>query len=110
MNYLKKIGLGSNFLKKAERTGNNIFKKVGSFVNNLPNVASNVGNTVKHIANEIQKKTAEYAPVASSLAYSLGQPSLGALIGSTAIKLNNFAGNAHNAITNAENSRNLLAQ
>jgi len=62
------------------------------------------------LQTKFKKKTAEYAPVASSLAYSLGQPQLGALIGASAIKLNNFAGNAHNAITNAENSRNLLAQ
>jgi len=56
MNYLKKIGLGSNFFKKAERTGNNMFKKVGNFIDNLPNVASKVGNTIKNVANEIQKK------------------------------------------------------
>ena len=36
MNYLKKVGLGSNFFKKAERTGANIFKKTGDFLNNLP--------------------------------------------------------------------------
>eukprot|EP01038_Epipyxis_sp_PR26KG_P011123 gene11123-14927_t len=54
-----------------------------------------VGNTIKNVANEIQKKTAEYAPVAS---YSLGQPQIGALIGASAMKLNNFANNAHNAM------------
>jgi hypothetical protein len=39
MNYLKKVGLGSNFFKKAERTGANIFKKTGEFLNNLTSVA-----------------------------------------------------------------------
>jgi hypothetical protein len=110
MNYLKKVGLGSNFFKKAERTGANLFKKAGEFVNNLPSVANQVGNTVKNVANEIQKKTAQYAPIASSIAYSLGQPQLGALIGSTALKLNNFANNAHNVVNNAHNASNLLAQ
>jgi restriction endonuclease S subunit len=107
MNYLKKVGLGSNFFKKAERTGNNIFKKVGSFVDNLPNVANQVGSTVKNIANEIQKKTAQYAPALSSLAYATGNPLLGASIGATAMKLNNFANNATNAVNNAQN---LLSQ
>ena len=110
MNYLKKIGIGSNFFKKAERTGSSLFKKAGEFVNNIPSVANQVGSTVKNIANEIQKKTAQYAPIASSLAYSLGQPQLGALIGSTALKLNDFASHAHNAVTNAQNAQNLLAQ
>jgi len=111
MNYLKKVGLGSNFFKKAERTGANIFKKTGEFVNNLPSVASQVGSTVRNIANEVQKKTAQYAPVASSIAYSLGQPALGALIGSTAMKINNYANQANNAVNNAQNaSRNVLEQ
>jgi hypothetical protein len=104
MNYLKKVGLGSNFFKKAERTGHNIFKKVGSFVENLPNVAGQVGNTVKNIANEIQKKTAEYAPALSTLAYATGNPILGASIGANALRLNNFANNAKNTVDNVRSA------
>jgi hypothetical protein len=56
MNYLKKIAGGNNFFKKVGSFGNNFLHKTSDFISSLPGIAESAGNTVKNIANEIQKK------------------------------------------------------
>lgn len=114
MNYLKKITGGNNFFKKAENFGNNMFHKTSAFVNSLPGIAETAGNTVKHIANEIQKKSNQYGGIASNLALSLGRPDLAGLINTGTSMINNYNSTLQNGINHGQqkinNISNLLAQ
>ena len=114
MNLFKKAGIGNNFFKKVENAGNNMFKKTSHFVNNIPNAINSVANNVKSIADDIQKKTAKYAPVASTIASMLGRPDIGLGITAGANAINNIAGKVHNSASkgqqNLQDVQNMLAQ
>jgi hypothetical protein len=104
-NFFKKIQNGNNFFKKLSDTGSNFFKKSGEFLNNLPHNVGSIQNTVRNIANEVQKKASQYAPMASSIALSLGRPDIAGAIGAGASMISG----ANNRIQNFD-ARNILSQ
>jgi hypothetical protein len=114
MNFLKKITGGNNFFKKAEGFGNNLFHKTAQFIGSLPEIAQSAGNTVKNIANEIQKKSSQYGGIASDIALSLGRPDLAGLINTGRSMINNYNSTLQNGINSGQqkitNYSNMLAQ